>query len=72
MITIDKHGNMNGHYSVSPIYQFKGMIFEMHRYLGPIKLKKDMEPAAAMGRKFWEIWDEWSKLTSKQKSKTEI
>jgi hypothetical protein len=54
------------------IYEYKGFIFEVHRYCGPCKLKKNFDPAAAMGRRFWQVWDEWNKLSDKEKAATQI
>lgn len=58
--------------TVVSIYQFKGFIFEFNNFFGPLKLNKDLMPAAAMGRKFWKAFDEWSKLTKEEKAETLI
>jgi hypothetical protein len=58
--------------TVADVYRYKGFVFEMHRYCGPCKLKKDFEPAAAMGRKFWKIWGEWNELSDEEKTATQI
>jgi hypothetical protein len=57
---------------MADIYEYKGVIFEVHRYCGPCKLKKDWEPATRMGRKFWNLWSEWDKLTKEEKAATQI
>ena len=49
----DPAGRVNAIITMADIYEYKGIIFEHHRYLGPCKLKKDWEPAARQGRKFW-------------------
>jgi hypothetical protein len=68
----DNKGRVTTILTLADIYQYKGFTFEVHRYCGPIKLKKDWEPAAAMGRKFWKVWGEWDKLTKEEKAKTQI
>ena len=35
--------------------------------MGYYKLKKDLEPAAREGRKFWEVVTEFSRLSDKKK-----
>lgn len=54
------------------IYQYGGFTFEFHNYCGPIKLRKDLEPAKNSGRKFFKILDEWNKMTDIDKEKTKI
>jgi hypothetical protein len=49
-------------------YRYKGWYFEIHNYCGPHPLKKDGNPKALVGKKFYEMYDEFSKLSkSKQK-----
>jgi len=69
---INADGTRYGIMTVPNIYQFKGFIFETHPYLGPVKLKKDFNPASLMGLKFFKIYDEWNQLTSEEKAATEI
>jgi len=68
----DDQGRITTILTMADIYEYKGVIFEVHRYCGPCKLKKDWEPAARMGRKFWKIWSEWDKLTKEEKAATQI
>ena len=68
----DDEGRVTTILTLADIYQYKGFIFEVHRSFGPCKLKKDREPAAAMGRQFWKVWGEWNKLSKEQKAKTQI
>ena len=65
-------GSRYGIMTVPNIYQFKGFIFEFHSYLGPVKVKKNFDPASAMGRKFWKAFAEWDKLTKEEKLETQI
>jgi hypothetical protein len=65
-------GKVNGIMTLANIYQFKGFLFEFHFYLGPQKVKKDFDPASAMGRKFWKAFAEWDKLTKEEKLETQI
>jgi len=68
----DENGRCHTIFTMANIYEYKGFVFEFHRYCGPCKLKKDWEPAAKMGRKFWKVWKEWDKLTPEEKTKTQI
>jgi hypothetical protein len=68
----DDQGRITAIITFADIYQFKGFIFEHHRYSGPMKLKKDLEPAKCEGRKFWKVWGEWNKLTDEEKEETRI
>jgi hypothetical protein len=68
----DSAGSVNAIITLADIYEYKGFTFEMHHYCGPCKLKKNFEPAAAMGRRFWEVWSEWNQLTKKEKAATQI
>jgi hypothetical protein len=70
--TTDENNKVNGIMTLANIYQFKGFIFEFHSYLGPQKLKKNWDVAAAMGRKFWKAFAEWNQLTPEEKVKTQI
>jgi len=65
-------GKIDGIMTLANIYQFKGFTFESHRYLGPQRLKKNFDPASRMGRKFFQVYDEWNKLTPEEKLKTQI
>jgi hypothetical protein len=69
---INPDGTRYGIMTVPNVYQYKRFTFESHFYLGPIKLKKDFDPASRMGRKFFQVYDEWSKLTPEQKLETQI
>jgi len=69
---INADGTRYGIMTVPNVYQYKGFTFESHFYLGPLKLKKDCNPASRMGRKFFKAFAEWDKLTPEEKSKTQI
>ena len=70
--TKDEHGKVNGIMTVANVYKFKGFTFEYSDFLGPLKVNKNFEPAAAMGRKFYKVYREWNKLTTKEKAETQI
>ena len=70
--TTNAEGKIDGIMTVPNIYQYKGFIFEFHSYLGPVKVKKNFDPASAMGRKFWKAFAEWNKLTQEEKLETQI
>jgi hypothetical protein len=65
-------GTRYGIMTYASIYQYGGFTFEVHPYLGPLKLKKDYDPASCMGRKFFKIYDKWNKLTPEEKLETLI
>lgn len=65
-------GRSIGVASYSNVYRYNGIQFEMHSRLGPTKLNKDMEPSRRTGDAFWKVFEEWDKLTQKEKNKTEI
>ena len=69
---IDADGRRYGIMTLANIYQYKGFLFEFHTLLGPVKLKKNWDSAAAMGRKFWKAYSEWDKLTAEEKRETQI
>jgi hypothetical protein len=70
--TKDEHGKVNGIMTVANVYKFKGFTFEYSDFLGPLKVNKNFEPAAAMGRKFYKVYREWNKLTTEEKASTQI
>lgn len=70
--TTDENNKVNGIMTLANIYQYKGFLFEFHTLFGPVKLKKNWDSAAAMGRKFWKAYSEWDKLTPEEKRETQI
>ena len=70
--TKDENGKVNGIMTVSNIYEFGGFTFEFSNFLGPLKLNKDLNPSACMGRKFFKVFEEWNKLSEQKKLDTLI
>ena len=70
--TKDENGKVNGIMTVANVYEFKGFTFEFHTLFGPVKVNKNFEPSACMGRKFWKAYSEWDKLTKEEKAETQI
>ena len=70
--TTDENNRVNGIMTVANVYKFKGFTFEFSNFLGPLKVNKNFEPAAAMGRKFYKTFEEWNKLTKEEKAATQI
>ena len=70
--TKDEHGKVNGIMTVANVYEFKGFTFEYHSLFGPVKVNKNFEPSACMGRKFFKVYSEWDKLSLEEKLKTQI
>jgi len=68
----DEKGRFDTIISMANIYEYGGFTFEIHRYCGPLKLNKDWQPAARMGRKFYSVYYEWHKLPDAEKLKTQI
>ena len=68
----DRNGKVISIVTVANGYQYKGFLFEFHSYLGPIKMRKDGEPAKRQGKKFFEVIAEWEKLSRKEKEATRI
>jgi len=69
---LNADGTRYGIMTVPNVYQYKGFTFESHFYLGPLKLKKNFDPASRMGRKFFKVYEEWDKLTEEEKAATGI
>ena len=70
--TKDENNRVNGIMTVANVYKFKGFTFEYSDFLGPLKVNKNFEPAAAMGRKFYKVYREWNRLTTEEKAATQI
>ena len=70
--TKDENNLVNGFMTFANVYEFKGFTFEYSDFLGPLKVNKNFEPAAAMGRKFYKVYREWNKLTKEEKAATQI
>ena len=70
--TKDENNRVNGIMTLANIYRYKGFLFEFHSLFGPVKLKKNWDSAATMGRKFFKVYSEWDKLTAEEKRKTQI
>jgi hypothetical protein len=48
------------------VYEYKGILFEFHSWIGPWPLRKDLHPKKYAGPKFWDVWDEFSKLPKEE------
>lgn len=48
------------------IYEFQGWTFEFSRISGPWPLKKNGDPRDRVGKKFWKMYNEFTKLTEKE------
>ena len=63
----------NGKYGVScvggTVYRFKGYLFEVHRYVGPLPLnKRTHDPRSTVPAGFWEMWDRFEKWTATKRA----
>lgn len=68
----DNEGRITGVLTLADIYRYKGFTFQVHYYCGPMKLKKDLSDASRIGRRFYKTWEEWDKLSKKEKEATRI
>jgi len=69
---INADGRRYGIMTIANIYQYKGFTFEFHIFLGPVKVNKNFQPSARMGRKFYKVFEEWNKLSDVEKLDTLI
>jgi hypothetical protein len=69
---VDGSGKVIGIVTCSNVYSYKGFLFEMHHFCGPTRLKRNGEHHKYFGPRFWKVFEEWFKLTDKQKAKTFI
>jgi len=54
----------------SPVFRYKGVLFEWHSYFGPTILRKrDMEPRARSTGREIDTAVEWSKLPKRQRQR---
>ena len=70
--TKDENNRVNGIMTVANVYEYRGFTFEFHSLFGPVKVNKDFNPSACMGRKFYKVYSEWDKLTKDEKAATQI
>lgn len=54
------------------VYEYKGVTFEFHSYCGPWPLKKNGDHKKYAGKKFWNLWDEFSKLPKEEQNSYNI
>ena len=57
---------MHGFVCTVPIYEYKGWFFEYKAYCGPWPLKKNGDPRKCAGKKFWNMFSEFSKLPEEE------
>ena len=63
-------GSIQGHICLANIYQFEGLTFEYHNYLGPTQYKKDgSEPRKNISKNFYDVIDKFVKLSEKEREK---
>ncbi len=68
----DEDGRLTGVITLIDAYEYKGFHFEYHPYLGITKLKKNLDPAARSGRKFYKVIEEWLSLSETERKETQI
>lgn len=62
------------HISTPTFYQFEGWLFEYSRTkpFGPWPVKKDLEPRARAGRKFYEMFGRFISMRESEQEKCRI
>lgn len=63
---------ISGWLCVTPVYEYKGVTFEMGYSTLPWPRKKNMEPKKRAGIKFFELIDEFCTLTDDEQAKYKI
>jgi len=48
-------------------YKYKGYYFQWHNYTGPCALRKDGEPSRRNPAGFWDMIEEFAKMTDEEK-----
>lgn len=56
----------------APVYKFKGWLFDYKPHVGAWPLKKDGEPRARAGMKFWTVFDEFFNLPEDEQRKYRV
>jgi hypothetical protein len=58
---------MSGFTCGPAVYEYKGILFEFHSWIGPWPLRKDLNPKKYAGHKFWDMWEEWITLSNEER-----
>jgi hypothetical protein len=61
------NGTVTGVICLANIFRYKGFLFEHHRYLGPIPLRKDGEQTMRIRKGFYDAYTEFMQLDDKDK-----
>lgn len=63
-------GSITGTICLANIYEFEGLVFEYHSYLGPMQYKKDLsEPRKNTSKNFWDVIAKFEKLSREERDK---
>lgn len=60
---------MSGFICSSNQYFFDGWYFEYHKFCGPWPLNKNGDQKKRAGKKFWMVWDKFSRLSETEREK---
>ncbi len=63
---------MTGFICSTPVYEYKGWLFEGHDYLGAWPLTKDGEPRKRAGDVFWNVFYAWDSLPKDEREKYRV
>lgn len=55
------------HLNIPKIYSYNGWTFQWHSYCGPWPLKKNGDPRERAGDVFWNVIDEFQKLSKDER-----
>lgn len=56
-------------FCTASIYEYKGYIFEHGGYIGPVQLRKDLEPRERISKGFYDLWGEFCELPAEEQEK---
>ena len=64
-----KHKRVGFVCGFEPVYLFRGYLFEVHSYFGPIPVKKHThDPRVTIPAGFWDAWEAFDKLDKKDQA----
>ena len=65
-------GKVTGVLCLGNIFRYKGFLFEHHRYLGPIPLRKDGEQTMRIRKGFYDAYGEFDQLDKSEQEKFRV
>jgi hypothetical protein len=65
-------GEVHGFVCGPRLYEFGGWFFEVNAACGPWPLKKNGDPRARAGNKFWHVFADFDKLSKAKKNRYRV